>query len=345
MATWPMAKPARQSLSQCPVADVGTYPTSQPTMSYTFKRSRPLFLLLAILFSVGPQVFAQEESARIETQQRTSDLSQLKAGAVPAAEEVTDPELGDISLVTRVPRPRMFTFWTAQTFNFTSNAFLVRDNEQNAFFWNGRIGASYVPYATRNFTPRLTFEQDWFRYDRFSKLDFDSQTLQLDLKYDLTRDDTWFVNGSYSASRLSSQHPSIGEFYRYGLANLSLTRFAQVGSAPFYLGLTGGGYWRTGDASSSDRAAAFLNVLALYVLRENVQLTAFGRPEFQHYTHDPNGSREDFNLTVGATITWNPREYLSLGATAAYIGNFSSVSERRYDLVTPSLIFGARFAF
>ncbi len=30
-------------------------------------------------------------------------------------------------------------------------------------------------------------------------LDFDSQSLALDLKYDLNRDDTWFVNGSYAA--------------------------------------------------------------------------------------------------------------------------------------------------
>jgi hypothetical protein len=314
-------------------------------MSYSFKRSRPLLLILATVLMLGTPTFAQEEAARIETEQRTRELNQLKAGPAVATAEVTDPELGDISLVDRVPRPKMFAFWTGQTINFTSNAFLVRDNEQNAFFWNGRAGASFVPYATRNFTPRLTFEQNWFRYDHFSKLDFDSQSLQLDVQYDLNRDDTWFVNASYSGSRLYSQHPSIGEFYRYGLANLSLTRFAQVGRAPFYLGVTGGGYWRTGDASSSDRAAAFLNVLAVYVPFETVQLSGFTRPEFQHYTHDPKGSREDFNLTVGATITWNPREYLSFGATAAYIGNFSNVSERRYDLVTPSLIFGARIAF
>jgi hypothetical protein len=315
-------------------------------MSHTFKRNQPLFFLLAAFLSMVAQAFAQEDAARIETEQRSRELNQLKTGPPPAQEEITDPELGDISLVSRAPRPKMFTFWTGQTINFTSNAFLVRDNEQSAFFWNGRAGASYVPYATRNFTPRLTFEQDWFRYDHFSKLDFDSQSLTLDLKYDLNRDDTWFVDGSYTAARLYSQHPSIGEFYRYGLANASLTHFAQVGRAPFYLGVTGGGYWRTGDASSSDRVSAYVNVVALYALRETIQLSGFTRPEFQHYTHDASGSsREDFNLTVGATISWNPREYLSVGATAAYIGNFSNVSERRYDLVTPSLSFGAQFAF
>jgi hypothetical protein len=314
-------------------------------MSPSFRRNQPLYLLLASLVCLAAPAFAQDDAARIETEQRSRELNQLKAGPAPVTAEVTDPELGDISLVSRAPRPKMLSFWTSQTFNFTSNAFLVRDNEQQAFFWNGRAGAAFVPYATRNFTPRLTFEQNWFRYDHFSKLDFDSQNLQLDLKYDLTRDDSWFVTGSYAVSRLYSQHPSIGEFYRYGLANLSLTHFSQVAHAPFYLGVTGGSYWRTGDASTSDRVAAYLSVLALYPICDTVQLAAFTRPEYQHYTHDPNGSRDDFNLTVGATLSWNPREYLSFGATLAYVGNFSSVSARRYDLITPSLLFGAQYSF
>jgi hypothetical protein len=314
-------------------------------MNPTSQRTRPLFLFLAAFLSMMAPALAQQDAARIETEQRARELNQTKTEAPPSSEEVSDPDLGEISIVSRAPRPKMFATWTGQTINFTSNAFLTRDNEEHAFFWNGRAGASYLPFATRSFTPRLIFEQNWFRYDHFSKLDFDSQSLQLDLKYDLSRDHAWFVNGSYAAARLASQHPSIGEFYRYGLANVSLTHFAQVGRTPLSLGVTGGGYSRHGDPSSSDRVSGYLNVAALFALRETLQLSAFTRPEFQHYTHDPSGSREDFNLTVGATLSWNPREYLSFGATAAYVGNFSSVSERRYDLVTPALLFGAQFAF
>jgi hypothetical protein len=315
-------------------------------MSYTCKQTRPLLLLPAIFLSLMAQAFAQEDAARIETERRARDLAGLEPSPTPAPEEVADPELGDIRLVARVPRPKMFAVWTGQTINFTSNAFLSRDNEQNAFFWDGRAGASFVPYATRNFTPRVIFEQNWFRYDHFSELDFDSQSLQLDLKYNLNRDATWFLNGSYAAARLASQHPLIGEFYRYGLANLSLTHFRQIGEAPFYLGVTGGAYSRHGDPSSSDRVAAFLNVIALYNVSDKVQLSAIARPEAQHYTHDPDKScRADFNLAVGGAISWNPNKYLSVGATAAYVGNFSNLGERRYDLFSPSLLLNAQFAF
>ena len=57
------------------------------------------------------------------------------------------------------PGRRCLHFRPAQTLNYSSNAFLVRDGTESDFFWNGRVGASFVPYATRNFTPRLTFDQ------------------------------------------------------------------------------------------------------------------------------------------------------------------------------------------
>lgn len=310
-------------------------------MSFTFKRNRWVCAALALILAGASPTLAQD--VRVETQQQARTRGQIAPAGEETPEEVADPELGDIRLVARAPRPKILTLYTGQIFNFTSNAFLTRDDEQQAFFWNGRVGAVFIPYATRNFTPRLTFEQNWFRYDHLSELDFDSQNLGLDLKYDLNPEDTWSVNASYAPARLYSRQ---GEFYRYGLANASITLFRPIGEAPVYLLVTAGAYSRNGDPSSSDRVAAYLNVVALYNLGEQVQLTAIARPEVQHYTHDPSGSsREDFNIAVGGAISWNPNKYLSVGATAAYVGNFSNLGERRYDLVTPSVLVSAQFAF
>jgi hypothetical protein len=313
-------------------------------MSFTFRRNRSVVLALCLFLSAVTHSLAQD--VRVETQQQARARNENTVGQEVAPEEVTDPELGDIALVSRVPRPKMFTFSTVQTLNYSSNAFLVNDGAQGDFYWNGRVGASFVPYATRSFTPRLTFSQDWFRYDDFSTLDFDAQSLQLDLKYDLNRAGTWYVNGSYAVARLYSPDSSVGEFYRYGFLSASITHLVQLKTAPLSLGLSGGAYSRHGDPSSSDRVSGYLNVAAIYNIRETIQLSGFTRPEFQHYTHDASGgSREDFNLTVGATLSWTPNQYVALAATASYIGNFSTVSERRYDLVTPSLIFAAQIAF
>lgn len=311
-------------------------------MSFILWRNRLAVLFLWLLF--GAPVFAQD--VRVETQQQARTRAQTVEQEEEASEQVADPELGDINLVSRAPRPKMFTFFGSQSLNYTSNAFLVRDGEQDDFFWQGGVGVLFIPYATRNFTPKLRFDQNWFRYHDFGVLDFDSQSLQLDLKYDLNREDTWFVNGSYAVSRLSAPRGSTGEFYRSGFLNPSITHRIQLQSPPIFLEMSGGAYWRHGDPSSSDRVAGYVVGSAIYNIRENIQLSGFIRPEVQHYTHDlSRSSREDFNLTVGAGLTWNPKEYLAVSAAASYVGNFSNVSQRSYDVVTPSLFFGAQIAF
>jgi len=310
-------------------------------MSFTFRHNRLAVLALGVFLAAVSGVFAQD--VRVETQQQARTRSERTLEEPEAEESPSDPELGDINLVSRAPRPKMFTLFTLQTLNYSSNAFLVRDGEQGDFFWNGRVGAAFVPYATRNFTPTLSFTQDWFRYDDFSVLDFDAQTLQLDVKYDLNRDDTWYVNGSYALSRLSS--PDTGEFYRYGFLNGSITHLIQFRTAPISLSLTAGAYSRHGDPSPSDRVSGYLGVSASYNITEKVQFSAFTRPEWQHYTHDAAGSRQDFNVTVGASLIWQPYEYLAVVATASYIGNYSTVGAREYNLVTPSLVFAAKIAF
>lgn len=310
-------------------------------MSFIFKRNRCVCAALTLVLAGASPTPGQD--VRVETQQQARTRGQIAPAQEETPEEIADPELGDIRLVTRAPRPKILTLYTGQTFNFTSNAFLTREDEQQAFFWNGRVGAVFIPHATRDFTPRLIFEQNWFRYDHLSELDFDSQSLLLDLKYDLNREDTWFVNVAYAPARLYSRQ---GEFYRYGLANASLTHFRPIGQAPIYLLVAAGAYSRHGDPSSSDRVAAYLNVVALYNLAETLQLSAIARPEVQHYTHDPDkSSRADFNLAVGGAISWNPNKYLSVGATVAYVGNFSNLGERRYDLLAPNVLFNAQFAF
>ena len=313
-------------------------------MSFTFGRNPFVLAVISLVLAVVSRAPAQD--VRIETQQQARAREQNARAAENVPEDIADPELGDINLVSRAPRPKMFSFSAGQVLNYSSNAFLTRDNTESDSFWNGRVGASFVPYATPNFTPRLTFEQNWFRYQDFGQLDFDSQSLQLDLKYDLNRNDTWFVNGSYAVARLYAPRSSVDEFYRYGFLSGSITRLAQLGTAPINLGVSSGAYWRHGDPSLSDRVSGYLNILAIYSIAESVQFSGFFRPELQHYTHDTSASsREDFNVTIGATLSWTPNQYVAVAATAQYIGNFSTIGERRYDLVTPSLFLGTQFAF
>ena len=307
-----------------------------------------LFAVSAVLISL-PSLQAQEAqdpSAQINTQ---SDLSNRQ---VPGTLEqnaqlrISDPSLGDIDLVSRTPRPKMFTFSTIQSLNYTTNAFLAQSNEQDAFFWNGRIDASFVPYAVRDFTPRITFEQNFFRYSRFSRLDFDSQTVQLDLKYDLNRNDTWWLNGSYGLTRLYSPRGDAGEFYRYGLANININHFMPIPNTPVYLLFSGGLYSRHGESSAFDRIAPYVNVAALYSPIEQVHVSAFFRPEGQFYTNDPvDSDRRDFNVSLGSSVAWTPNQYVTIGASLAFVGNYSNSGGRSYNVFSPAVTLGAQISF
>jgi len=290
-------------------------------------------------------VRAQDQAAQIETQQEFANRNQ-PGFQQPLQLRVTDPELGDIDIVNRKPRPKMFTFSTIQSFNYTSNAFLVRNGEQDAFFWNGVFDASFVPYATRNFTPRLTFEQNFFRYNRFSRLDFDSHSLDLDLRYDLNGPGSWFVDGSAAIARLYSPRGSAGEFYKFALLSGSITNIRPLGQTSIYLASSAGVNWRIGEPSAFDRIDPYLNFALTYSPFENIFLGAFLRPEVRFYTNDPiKSSRTDFDLLVGGNVSWTPVRYLALGASISFTDNFSNSGQAEYNVVTPTLLVSARIAF
>ena len=297
------------------------------------------------LFALAGMVRAQDQAAQIETQQDIANRNQ-PGFQQPLQLRVTDPELGEIDIVSRKPRPKMFTFATTQSFNYTNNAFLVRNGEQDAFFWNGVFDVSFVPYATSSFTPRLTFEQNFFRYNRFSRLDFDSNSLDLDLRYDLNRSGSWFVDGYAAVARLYSPRSSADEFYKFALLNGNITNVRPLGQTSIYLASSAGVNWRVGDPSAFDRIDPYLYFALTYSPFENIFFGAFLRPELRFYTNDPiKSSRTDFDLLVGANVSWTPVRYLALGATVSFIDNFSNSGPAEYDVVTPALVLSARIAF
>ena len=302
---------------------------------------------MAIGLLASGRASAQDTAgARIDTQQDV-----VRRGDEGAVEQriqfrLTDPELGEIDLVSRVPKPKTFSFWTDQNLFYTSNAFLVPNRAEDTIFWNGHLAGSVVPYSTVNFTPRITFDQNFFRYDEFSILDFDSSSLQFDMKYDFKRDDSCFVNLSYTGAMLYSPQDDIGEFYTYGLVNGSFTHSRPLGQWPLNFWGTIGSTWRHGDPSDFDRVTAYLNLGLYYFPMATVQLSAFVRPELQCYLHEPiSSSRRDFNFSTGLSASWIPNDYVSLGATVSFTGNYSSVDLRDYDVFLPSIFVAARVAF
>ncbi len=89
-----------------------------------------------------------------------------------------------------------------------------------------------------------------------------------------------------------------------------------------------------------------MNAALFYSPLDHLQLSVFVSPEAQFYTNDPiDSSRTDFNFSVGASAVLAPVEYVSLGITASFVGNYSSSDPADYEVVSPSLVIGGRVAF
>lgn len=305
---------------------------------------RPLPLLLLAALGIGNSE-AQDRSANVDQFSNSQDQEQFSE-QLDHVRQLSTPEIGEIGLVRRYPVPDTITGYTSQGFLFTNNAFLTPNSLQSDWYWNGRFGATYVPYSTRDFTPSLTLEQNFFRYTSLEELDFDSQTLRAAVKYDFTKDDSWFSYTSYSLNRLYTSNSSDDEFYKYGQFEQSFTHFQQLTSTPLFLATTAGVTYRHGSPSSLDRVATSVNAALIYIPVEDVTISLSVRPDLQFYLNDSlDGNRTDLNLNVGLGAAYRYNEYISLSANFLYTGNFSNSNPRDYNVVSPGVMLNLNIAF
>ncbi len=306
--------------------------------------SRPL--LLFVLTAAGlKEAGAQDRTANVDQLSNSQEQAQFTE-QLNDIQELSTPEIGEIGLVRRYPVPKTITGYTSQNFSFTDNAFQTSGSHRDDYYWNGRFGATLVPYSTRDFTPSLTLEHNVFRYTSLEELDFDSQTLRAAVKYDFTREDDWFSYTSYSVNRLYTSTGNINEFYRFGEFEQSFTHFRQLSGMPLFLGGTGGVTYRHGSPSALNRVTTFANASLIYIPIENLTLSFFVRPDVQFYLNDPlDSDRTDINLNMGLSAAYRYNEYVSLGANFSYTGNFSDTDVRDYDVLSPGISLSLNIAF
>ncbi len=286
----------------------------------------------------------QGRLANIEQSSLEDELSP-DAGTL-ATGRFAHPGVGQIGLVRRHPVPETLTVYTRQAVSYTSNAFLAPAGERGDQYWSGSFGLTYIPYSVRDFTPSLTLEKQYFRYDEFSQLDFESFEFRAAVKYDFNKEDTLFGTTSYGYNQLNTSRFDIGEFYKYGLLNQSFTKIDRLGDKPFFLSTSVGAGYRHGDPSALDRLTTYVSAGIFYVPGESFSASLFFRPEGQFYLNPPiRSDRTDLNLAVGLSASYRFNEDASLGAFLQYVGNYSNAPSRDYHTATLGLSLSLTAAF
>jgi hypothetical protein len=279
-------------------------------------------------------------------------LEQRRPGAVP---ELSAPvlkfrqsaEAGTLEPVERAPVPDTFTVYTHQTYYHTDNLFLTAPNPQPANTWVGAFGLSVVPYSRYRWTPRLTAEEALVRFDRFSRVDYNAQTIALDNRLGLTDDNLLSWDFSASARRFEGERAGLGEFYkRVEVAN-DVNWFLFLDDARRWVFHASPGVsWRSAHPSFEDRLNAGAVVSILWFPNRALTFEPFFDGGYAYYPNDSTTlmDRRDVLLRGGVNCLWRITDRASLGASASWLRNDSSAAGADYQIL-PDVTLRVVFSF
>ena len=284
-----------------------------------------------------PPSFAQD--TRPETLDRLKPLPGLSREDRPDSFRYRqNDDVGLVRQVRKYPPPPTLSFITAQDFFYADNVYLSETGRKSSAGWSGWFAASYVPWSTYRWTPRVTLEQYLFRHASESPRDFDSQALTFASQFDLNEKKTWTWTLSYALERLNDAHGTHREFYKHGELENQIEWYRplnQDGSVS--LAVSYALAWRHVSPSFEDRIANKASLSLNYYPIGTLRLRPFVRAEVRFYPTDlaPIQDRRDVIVEGGASVTWAPLRNFQLSATASWTRNHSSVSGLNYDLFLP----------
>jgi len=301
-------------------------------------------------FALGALALASAASGQIATPperpvQRIpfARLYELSPLAVP-----TNAGLGTVETVQRVPPPDTLTFATIQSYLHSDNAYETEGNRQSSDGWNGYFVASWVPYSTREWTPRLTLQESVYRFFDEPGANYESQSAVLSSRLALNSAQTWNWFAAASYWRYAGTLGGGGKFYEYvGLDSGLMYATAIGGRDDLMLVGTFLMRGRLSDPGYLTRIEPWLGLTLLYNPTPTVTLSPYVRPALFWYSNDSEfgENRRDFNLSAGFTATWTPIEYFSVSASYGWTGNYSSADFRSYTESLPMVSLFGTFSF
>ncbi len=280
---------------------------------------------------------ARAQSAAETLQQRAS----VRTIAPPPTTEVTtDADLGDIDVVQRYPKPETFTFSTTQQFFYTDNVFYSDANPIGSAAYLGSYTGSYVPYSTRDWTPRVSLQYNMVRYDRAASGDFDNENLSFSSQYVFSKDRSWSWTPFINLARFTQPHVNDHEFYKEVTYDNQVAHVMPIlKDVPLYFVVAYDLAYHQASPAQFDRLDNILSLSVLYYPIPSISIGPYVRPAARTYFTNVAGQndRDDFNLSEGIDVTWSPCKYFSLSADLSHADNYSNNSPFSYQNTTPGL--------
>jgi len=303
------------------------------------KRRNHLFcagLALALALTASFSLRAQSPAA--ETLQQKIGLPSQTAPPTPTA--TSDADLGDIDVVQKFPKPETFTFATAQQFFYTDNVFYTDANPVGSTAYLGSYTASLVPYSLRDWTPRITLQYNMVRYGSAASGDFDNECLAFSNQYVFSQDRTWSWTSTINLSRFTAPHANDHEFYQEVVYDNQITHVQQLmKNTPLFFVAAYDIAYHQANPGAFDRLDNTLSFSLAYYPIPQVSIGPFVRPAARTYfvNNATQNNRDDFNLSEGIDVTWQPCKYVALSADLSQVNDYSNNSGQSYNDTTPGI--------
>jgi hypothetical protein len=302
------------------------------------RRSHILVAGLALGFALTASSPLWAQSPAAETLQQKVALQSQTAPSTPTTS--TDADLGEIDVVQKFPKPETFTFSTSQQFFYTDNVFYTNTNQVHSTAYLGSYTGSFVPYSLRDWTPRITLQFNMVRYGSAASGDFDNENIAFSNQYVFSDDRAWSWIPTINLSRFTAPHANDHVFYKEVVYDNQITHVQQlVKDTPLFFVAGYDLAYHQASPSAFDRLDNGLSFSLAYYPVPELSIGPYVRPAARTYFTNTVGQhdRDDFNLSEGLDITWQPCKYASLSADISHTNDYSNNAGQSYNDTIPGL--------
>lgn len=286
--------------------------------------------LIFALFSSG-FVWAQESEVRVDSEVARADLmgrmGQMRTTMQESFAEPSpgDEDLGEQYLLTDAERYRPLSLYGNISEFFTSDASLVKDGIGSDWFTLMQVGINYQPHLGGGVYGDLSFQQNLYRYARYSELSFNATNLGAGLSYVIPQLGDLTLFGRYGFTFLTNASATTQtyheQFLSFGLQKpFRLTRsqflFTGLSSQIVLEGSPGFAlrdqfYWYAG-----------------YQAQITSKLTGSAFYQIGYIPFRENG-RADWNQILSGALSYSLLEYFSVSTSIS--AAFNSSNEPFFD--------------
>jgi len=252
-----------------------------------------------------------------------------------------DSDLGDQLIFKETPKQRPFRV-TADTFFFwTDNAANTPFNPLSDVFWGGQVSAGWQPRIAQRLFADIDVGQQLFRYDQFDVLSFELFQASANLIYIIPElgDLLLFVGPQFQKMTVNDFGDTLfnSVSLRAGIQKVFLLNRRNS----IHTSIMGDWDLET-DLDQIFRHEYTGEVAWRFKIMRDLVFSTSYRFVWFDYTKIP---REDALSLFGANLSWTPRPWLEVYATANWNHNDSNIAFFDYDTLTVGGGLGVRIRF